>query len=289
MSHTERSVNHVRIQCFVRGPLSIQRSNAFTLVPARFTQGVFSTATGTPVMRSDSTTSSSDASTIARLYASLALHSGVAMKRSGLFLQNDYGPFGYAFGHGRQNDSCLYAWQWIDGQTRQYLPVGNKNAAGPISVRVRLCRPGMTEEVMVDLVRQMYVSPRYDDGYRGPTTGAPMAGGGQSSGLMTNAVRTGRTGSGLMFSGGLVVVGAATEVSLFFERPPGINSTPRMGTNIAVAPRTPTMAVIIRLLRRAVSLMIRANYPSESETRVTCRRHWAKATTSTPYSTAPRS
>ena len=79
--NTERSTNDVRIKCFVRGWRSSQRSTALALSPMRITTGVFSTATGTPVMRSVSTTSSAVAASSARLYESLASHSMVAMKR----------------------------------------------------------------------------------------------------------------------------------------------------------------------------------------------------------------
>lgn len=91
--------------------------------------------------------------------------------------RNAMGGFGYAFGR-RNGGNCLYAWQWIEpAQVRPLTPFANKTPA-PISVRVRLCRPGMTEEVLVDFVRQLFVQPRFDDGYRtssGPRTNPSMA------------------------------------------------------------------------------------------------------------------
>lgn len=74
---------------------------------------------------------------------------GVAMKRSGLFLQNDYGPFGYAFGHGRQNDSCLYAWQQIRSSEQDRSGFQN---GGTIQVRLRLCEEGASEEKLLSVM-----------------------------------------------------------------------------------------------------------------------------------------
>jgi len=99
---------------------------------------------------------------------------GGPMETSANVPRNAMGPFGYAFGR-RNGANCLYAWQWIEGGFRPFNPVANKSTA-PVSVRVRICRPGMTEEVMVDFVRQMYIQPR-SGGYPGaaPMVAAPMA------------------------------------------------------------------------------------------------------------------
>ena len=74
---------------------------------------------------------------------------------------NGAGPFAYAFGR-KKGVSCIYAWQWVE------------KAAGngmPVTARIRLCRPGMTEEVLVDFVRQLYLNPRTGNS---PTYAAPM-------------------------------------------------------------------------------------------------------------------
>lgn len=90
---------------------------------------------------------------------------GGALPTSNAVPRNAMGSFGYAFGR-RNGANCLYAWQWIDsGQARPFTPFASKTPA-PVSVRVRLCKPGMTEEVMVDFVRQMFVAARTDDAYR---------------------------------------------------------------------------------------------------------------------------
>ncbi len=75
---------------------------------------------------------------------------GVAMKRSDLFLQNDYGPFGYAFGHGRQNDSCFYGWQQI--RSSETDRSGFQNNGGTIQVRLRLCEEGASEEKLLNVM-----------------------------------------------------------------------------------------------------------------------------------------
>lgn len=74
---------------------------------------------------------------------------GVAMKRSELFLQNDYGPFGYAFGRGRQNDSCFYGWQQIRSNEQDRSGFQN---GGTIQVRLRLCEEGASEEKLLNVM-----------------------------------------------------------------------------------------------------------------------------------------
>lgn len=76
---------------------------------------------------------------------------GGALPVSSNLPRNMAGTFGYAFGK-RNSVSCLYAWQWVESE--------NKLAGSPTSVRVRLCKPNATEEVLVDHVRQLYLVPR---------------------------------------------------------------------------------------------------------------------------------
>lgn len=73
--------------------------------------------------------------------------------------QNGAGTFAYAFGR-KGSVSCLYAWQWVDQTTRM--------VTAPVSVRIRLCKPGATEEVLVDYVRQLYLMPRNQPGASSP-------------------------------------------------------------------------------------------------------------------------
>lgn len=75
---------------------------------------------------------------------------GVDMRPSTYFVQNRYGPFGYALGRGSGRDLCMYAWQRIQSQERVNVVTGDR---GVLSVRLRLCQTGATE---ASLLRVMY-------------------------------------------------------------------------------------------------------------------------------------
>ncbi|MGV0816724.1 cellulose biosynthesis protein BcsN [Martelella sp. AMO21009] len=75
---------------------------------------------------------------------------GVRMVRSPYYVQNNYGPFGYAFGHGRGDDLCMYGWQQIRPGQDSLAAFGQ---AGTIQVRVRFCEAGASED---DLLGIMY-------------------------------------------------------------------------------------------------------------------------------------
>ncbi|MET0749065.1 MAG: cellulose biosynthesis protein BcsN [Rhizobium sp.] len=75
---------------------------------------------------------------------------GVAMVRSGIFVQNNYGPFGYATGTSRQGDTCLYAWQQVRSSDNARATFLNR---GTVQVRLRLCDSHATPE---QLLRIMY-------------------------------------------------------------------------------------------------------------------------------------
>lgn len=75
---------------------------------------------------------------------------GVAMHTSNFFVQNRYGPFGYAIGRGGGGDLCLYAWQRIESQVRVNPIVVDR---GVLTVKLRLCQTGATEQ---SLLRVMY-------------------------------------------------------------------------------------------------------------------------------------
>lgn len=53
------------------------------------------------------------------------LFPGVRMARSPYYVQNRYGPFGYAVGRSSSGDTCLYAWQRLTstGPGREPLAV----------------------------------------------------------------------------------------------------------------------------------------------------------------------
>ncbi|MBZ6077773.1 cellulose biosynthesis protein BcsN [Microvirga puerhi] len=74
--------------------------------------------------------------------------SGLDMRTSLYYVQNKYGPFGFATGRSGTGDTCLYAWQEIEPNKPAIL-----TPAGIISVRLRLCDADATEE---QLLRTMY-------------------------------------------------------------------------------------------------------------------------------------
>lgn len=71
---------------------------------------------------------------------------GVAMAPSALFVQNKYGPFGYAFGRSAAGEACIYAWQRMASGDRIFLP-----RSGVASVRIRVCDPVATEAALLQL------------------------------------------------------------------------------------------------------------------------------------------
>ncbi|WP_051558853.1 cellulose biosynthesis protein BcsN [Allorhizobium undicola] len=61
---------------------------------------------------------------------------GVASQPSALFMQNSYGPFGFASGKGPSGDHCIYGWQQIRSPENQRSSLGN---LGVVDIRARLC------------------------------------------------------------------------------------------------------------------------------------------------------
>jgi hypothetical protein len=90
---------------------------------------------------------------------------GIAMAISQNFVRNDFGPFGYAIGHAYGGVACIYAWQWAPGQPIRLIANPEAQAAEasrpkwPTSVRVRLCKQGLGEAELVELVHQMAIYP----------------------------------------------------------------------------------------------------------------------------------
>lgn len=75
---------------------------------------------------------------------------GVRMQTSGYYVQNKYGPFGYAVGRTSSGDTCLYGWQRITSTGFTQTWIGNK---GSIQVRLRLCDQNASEQ---RLLQSMY-------------------------------------------------------------------------------------------------------------------------------------
>ncbi len=74
---------------------------------------------------------------------------GVRMTRSTLYLQNAYGPFGYASGHSRAGDMCIYGWQQLRSRSAGN---GFGRDFGMIQVRLRLCDNRATESELLSVL-----------------------------------------------------------------------------------------------------------------------------------------
>lgn len=71
---------------------------------------------------------------------------GIAMRRSDNYVQNRYGPFGFASGQSQSGDTCIFAWQRIrpaESQTRWLT------GRGTIQIRLRLCDSHLNEEQLL--------------------------------------------------------------------------------------------------------------------------------------------
>lgn len=84
---------------------------------------------------------------------------GVRMNRSLSFVQNSYGPFGYAFGHGQGADLCMYGWQQIRSPVESMSPVDNY---GSIQIRVRICETGATEQKLLAFMYNFTINASVD-------------------------------------------------------------------------------------------------------------------------------
>ncbi|WP_243369541.1 cellulose biosynthesis protein BcsN [Microvirga solisilvae] len=93
---------------------------------------------------------------------------GIEMLTSLVYVQNKYGPFGFATGRSASGDVCLYAWQRIEpNEPAVFVP------GGTISVRLRLCDAAATQE---QLLRSMYgftISAYYMSGSWNPYGSPP--------------------------------------------------------------------------------------------------------------------
>ncbi|ABC90341.1 hypothetical conserved protein [Rhizobium etli CFN 42] len=74
---------------------------------------------------------------------------GVLMATSATFLQNAYGPFGYASGRSRTGDACIYAWQQIRSSAAANTQARN---FGMIQLRLRLCDARATERQLLERI-----------------------------------------------------------------------------------------------------------------------------------------
>ena len=89
----------------------------------------------------------------------------IGMQISNAWGHNEFGPFGYAIGKAHGDVTCIYAWQFTQGAPVLLLDDPSVRSAAasmptsPTSIRVRLCRHGLSEPELVSLVRAMQVYP----------------------------------------------------------------------------------------------------------------------------------
>jgi hypothetical protein len=76
-------------------------------------------------------------------------NSGMAV--SPYYVQNDYGPFGYAIGRPANGDACIYAWQRIEPS----LKPSGAIERGAITVRLQLCERGASEQKLVEVMYRL--------------------------------------------------------------------------------------------------------------------------------------
>ncbi|SFV28078.1 Cellulose biosynthesis protein BcsN [Devosia crocina] len=73
------------------------------------------------------------------------------MSVSPYYVQNAYGPFGYAIAKPANGDTCLYAWQRIEPLLK---PSGAIDRATVI-IRVQMCRRGVSEQAVLDIMYRL--------------------------------------------------------------------------------------------------------------------------------------
>ncbi len=89
-----------------------------------------------------------------------ALIPGVRMKTSALYVQNKYGPFGYASARTASGDTCFYGWQRIASTGFTQTWIGNK---GSIQVRLRLCDQNASEGRLLEAMYGYTINASFKD------------------------------------------------------------------------------------------------------------------------------
>jgi len=83
---------------------------------------------------------------------------GENIAMSANYLQNGYGAFSYAAGHGRSDDTCLYGWQDIRSPESMRQDFRN---LGRIKVRLRLCQSGASVERLLAVMYNYTITGTY--------------------------------------------------------------------------------------------------------------------------------
>jgi Cellulose biosynthesis protein BcsN len=96
---------------------------------------------------------------------------GVPMQVSPYFVQNRYGPFGYAIGRGRGRDICIYGWQKLQTESGNGPFYSNRFL---LQIRLRLCQSGATESDLLWVMYNFTLSAQFGSQYPDmPRTAAP--------------------------------------------------------------------------------------------------------------------
>ncbi|MBB6220665.1 cellulose biosynthesis protein BcsN [Rhizobium leguminosarum] len=140
---------------------------------------------------------------------------GVPMATSATFLQNSYGPFGYASGRSRGGDTCIYAWQQIRSSVNANTQARN---FGMIQLRLRLCDANASERQLLGIVYGYTISGTFDGVIWNPYGNPPPA-----------DAALGRTGAPIYPDQGGY---RASPMAIGYEPAPALISRPR-----AVLPR----------------------------------------------------
>jgi hypothetical protein len=85
----------------------------------------------------------------------------VPLRTSLNYLQNRYGPFGYAVGRSRQGDTCIYGWQRV-ATSDEKLTIANSRDV--ISIRLRLCDPKASEAALAATMMNLSVAVNLSSG-----------------------------------------------------------------------------------------------------------------------------
>lgn len=134
--------------------------------------------TASPFKLSDNTLTSTSVTEAGVASEMRRLLPGVRMVRSSFFVQNNYGPFGYAFGHGSGGDLCMYGWQQVRSPSGTVSPLANH---GSIQIRVRICEANATEQKLLAFMYNYTITGAVDNGgwnpYGEPQPVSPSLGG----------------------------------------------------------------------------------------------------------------
>ena len=88
------------------------------------------------------------------------LFPGVRMQTSAFYVQNKYGPFGYAVGRASSGDTCFFGWQRLTSTGMAQTWIGNK---GSIQVRLRLCDQNASEQRLLQSMYGFTINASFKD------------------------------------------------------------------------------------------------------------------------------